>query len=329
MSHEVENMFSVRSVPWHGLGNILPAYPKTKQEILTAAGLDWEVGEFPVSVVLPSGNVVTAADKKAIVRLSDEKLLSVMGGTYKAIQPSTLVDFAFEVLDANESDQGTVDADGNPPLAFETGMSLCGGNINTLMCRVPRDILIGGADPVKLYLGFVTSHNGSLKFGVHATPVREVCKNTLNMGLSAAVQQWSVKHTASAAKRIDEARKTLNLTWKYADAFEQEMNNLLDQEFSKRQFEGMVQALWPKLDTEPAPFSREQYSMIGLLESSPTIDDGIRYTKYGALNAVREFDDWGRRFNDTGTSTAEKRTMATMFGKAKERSEKALAYLNS
>ena len=90
----------------------------------------------------------------------------------------------------------------------------------------------------------------------------------------------------------------------------------------------MVADLFPKGISERAPFSREQYAMIGLLESSPTIDDGIRYTKYGALNAVREYDDWGRRFNDTGPSIAEKRTMATMFGQAKARSDMALAYLS-
>src|SRR5206468_29367 len=147
------------------------------------------------------------------------------------------------------------------------------------------------------------------------------------LGLKQAVQSWSVKHTANATSRISEARRTLKLTWQYADAFQAEMDELLAQEFTKRQFEVMISELFPKSATEPAPFSREQYSMIGLLESSPTIDDGIRYTKYGALNAVREFDDWGRRFNESGAPVAEKRTMATMFGKAKDRSDKTLAYL--
>ncbi len=329
MSHEVEEMFSVREVPWHGLGNVLPEYPKSREEILVAAGLDWEVGEFPVQVELPSGNVLVAEDKKAIVRLSDETLLSVMGGTYTPIQPAQLVDFAFAVLEVDPIEfeiAGLID--GEPPILFETGMSLSGGRVNTLMCRVPKEILIGGADAVTLYLGFTTSHDGSLKFGSHATPIREVCKNTLNLGLSQAVQSWSVKHTASATKRIEEARRTLKLTSQYADSFEKEMNALLAQDFSKREFERMVSELFPKGTSEVAPFSREQYSMIGLLESSPTIDDGIRYTKYGALNAVREFDDWGRRFNDTGPSIAEKRTMATMFGKSKDRSDRVLAYLS-
>ena len=323
MPHEVENMFSVRDIPWHGLGNILPAYPKTKEEILTAAGLDWSVGEFPISVTLPSGKVLEAPDKKAIVRLSDESLLSVMGGTYAPIQPADLVDFTFAVLSVDEGDMKSDE----PPILFETGMSLSEGRVNTLMCRVPSDILIGGEDAVTLYIGFVTSHDGSLKFGAHVTPIREVCKNTLNLGLAHASQSWSVKHTASATSRISEARRTLQLTWRYADQFQIEMDALLAQEFTKRQFEKMISELWPKTDKEAAPFSREQYAMIGLLESSPTIDDGMRATKYGALNAVTEHFDWGTRFNDGGAPLAEKRTMHTLFGKAKVQSDRALAYL--
>lgn len=324
MAHEVETMVSVRSVPWHGLGNVLPAYPKSKQELLEAAGLDWQVGEFPIQVIMPSGNVLTAPDKKAIVRLTDETLLSVMGGTYTPIQPADLVDFALAVMEVDDSE---LDTDGDPPLLFETAMSLSGGRINTIMCRVPANVLVGGEDAVTLYVGFVTSHDGSLRFGAHVTPIREVCKNTLNLGLSMATQSWSVKHTASATRRIEEARRTLQLTRKYADEFERQMNELLAQEFTKRQFELMVQDLWPKSPSEPAPFSREQYSMIGLLESSPTIDDGIRYTKYGALNAVTEYHDWNRRFNEGGPPVEEKRTMATMFGDAKKRADQALAYL--
>jgi hypothetical protein len=106
------------------------------------------------------------------------------------------------------------------------------------------------------------------------------------------------------------------------------MNDLLDQEFSKREFEPMVSDLFPKSSTEPAPFSKEQYSMIGLLESSPTIDDGIRYTRYGAINAVTEHFDWSVRFNEGGAPHAEKRTAHVLWGPAKKQADRALAYLS-
>lgn len=324
MAHRVENMMSVRQTPWHGLGNVLPEYPKTKQEILTAAGLDWEVREFPVSVNLPDGKVITADDKKALVRSTDDTLLSIMGGGYNPIQPAVLVDFAFALLEVTEGEMRDSD---EPPILFETAMSLAGGRVNTLMTKVPKTVQVGGADPVHLYVGFVNSHDGSLKFGVHVTPIREVCMNTLNLGLKKAVQSWSCKHTAGALDAIEEARKALRLTRAYADEFEVAMNDLLAQDFTKREFEQMVSKLFPKGSGEAAPFSKEQYSMIGLLESSPTIDDGIRYTRYGALNAVTEYFDHNRRFNETDTPVQEKKFMAAMFGDAKKNADKVMAYL--
>jgi hypothetical protein len=107
------------------------------------------------------------------------------------------------------------------------------------------------------------------------------------------------------------------------------MDALLDQEYTKRQFEVMVADLWPKASADPAPFSKEQYSLIGLLESSPTIDDGFRYTKWGALNAVSEFQCWGSRFNAGGPSVEEKRTMHSVFGRGKAQTDRAYAYLSS
>lgn len=52
----------------------------------------------------------------------------------------------------------------------------------------------------------------------------------------------------------------------------------------------------------------------GLLESSPTFDDGLRYTKYGALNAVTAFHDWNTRYNEGDVSMEEKRTINVLFG---------------
>jgi len=324
MPADVENMFSVRQAAWHGLGSILPKYPKSVQEILVAAGLDWDVVELPVTVTFSDGTVVTADDRKGIGRETDHSLLSIMGGGYQPMQPRELVEFAFSLLDATEYD---FDMGEEPPILFETGLSLAGGRVNCLLTRVPKDIRIGGIDPVELYLAFVTSHDGSYKFGVHATPVRVVCRNTLNAGLRQAVQSWSTKHTAGAVTSIDEARRTLQLTWKYADAFEEAMNQLIETEFTRRQFEAMVKDLFP--NNERAPFSREQYGMLGLLESSPAIGDDIRGTKYGAFNAVTEWWDWGTRFNEGGASTEEKRTVHQLFGPAKKQADRALAYLSS
>lgn len=327
MPADIESFFSVRESAWHNLGVRLEAHPKSVDEILNASGLNWNVTTLPVSVTFPDGTVKVAEDKVGIGRTSDNSLLSIMGAGYVPIQPRDLVEFSFSLLDV--TDKEFESAEGDPPILFETGMSLAGGRVNVLLTRIPKDIRIGGIDPIALYLAFVNSMDGSYRFGVHATPVRVVCRNTLNAGVKGAVQSWTTRHTAGAAKSIDEARKTLKLTWQYADAFEASMNKLLDTEYTRRDFEGLVRDLFPKPAGERAPFSREQYGILGLLESSPTINDDIRKTKYGCFNAVTEWFDYGTRYNEGGASIEEKRTINHLFGNAKKQADRTLAYLSA
>jgi hypothetical protein len=54
MSHGIttnDQMFSVRQVPWHGLGVVLDEYPKSIDQALDNAGLGWKVTHGDVLVV--------------------------------------------------------------------------------------------------------------------------------------------------------------------------------------------------------------------------------------------------------------------------------------
>ena len=47
MAHMVETMAYAGEVPWHGLGKPVPA-DLTPDQMLEAAGLDWEVEQIPL-----------------------------------------------------------------------------------------------------------------------------------------------------------------------------------------------------------------------------------------------------------------------------------------
>jgi hypothetical protein len=54
MSHGItqhDHMFSVRAMPWHGLGIVLEDYPRSIDEALDRAGLGWKVTHGDVLVV--------------------------------------------------------------------------------------------------------------------------------------------------------------------------------------------------------------------------------------------------------------------------------------
>jgi hypothetical protein len=54
MSHGItssDSMFSVRQLPWHGLGAVLDTYPRSIDEALKKSGLGWKVTHGDVLVV--------------------------------------------------------------------------------------------------------------------------------------------------------------------------------------------------------------------------------------------------------------------------------------
>ena len=54
MSHGIthnDQMFSVRAMPWHGLGVVLDEYPCSIDEAMGKAGLGWKVAHGDVLVV--------------------------------------------------------------------------------------------------------------------------------------------------------------------------------------------------------------------------------------------------------------------------------------
>lgn len=328
MPADVETMFSHREVPWHGIGTIVED-KLTAKEALIAAGLDWEVDLYPVFArmggasklgddgVSIAPDEVEVPDTFAVVRDKDWSTLGVVGSRYVPVQNWKTFEFFDTLVESGDA-------------KYETAGALGGGRKVWMTATVPREIMIAGADPVNLYLLLANSHDGSMQFTAAVTPVRVVCQNTLNLALSGAKQAWRMRHTDAIDGKIVEARQSLELTFKYADEFEAQMNALAAAEFTKAEFEKLVKKAFPSKDETNRAFSDEQYAMIGVLESSPTIDDGIRYTKWGALNAVREYEDWGRSFRQSKTKTIdEQRTEAAWFGRNVERSNAVLKQLQA
>lgn len=315
MSHEFESGFSARELMWHGLGTVTPDV-LTAEEAMIIAELDWEVTAQPVFAFMPQYEelYIEIPGKKVMVRESDGSIYEIVSDRYVPIQNAKAFEFFDQLVD-------------NGDAKYETAGSLKGGRVVFMTAKVDREILIGGVDPVDLYLVLTTSHDGSMALTAMKTPVRVVCKNTLNLALSGHQAQWKLKHEgADLHGKIAIARETIGLTMAYADEFEAQMNKLIDQDYTKVQFEQLVRDVFPhKLDQ---PFSPEQYGMIGTFESSPTMDDSFRYTAWGALNAVREYDDWGRTIRASkDRSEAELRTEAAWFGKNVSRSNDTFKYL--
>lgn len=189
MPANVESMFYVRSVPWHGLGTKVDE-ALTSKEALVAAGLDWNV--IQKNVMTDYYNIIDGY--KANIRESDGKVLGVVSDRYKIVQNVEAFMFTDSLVEHG--------------VCYETAGSLQEGKRVWLLAKLPDSYRLAD-EKVDPYIVFSNSHDGSGAIKAAMTPVRVVCQNTLNLALSDAKRSWSTIHTGDIMMKLDEARHTL------------------------------------------------------------------------------------------------------------------------
>jgi phage/plasmid-like protein (TIGR03299 family) len=207
MAHEVDSMMFAGEAPWHGLGVRVP-HEVTSEEAIRHAGLDWKVATTSVLAVLGGDREPTPVPRaRAVVRQSDGTPLGIVGERYRPIQNAEAFAFFDEVV-------------GEGQAIYHTAGGLNGGRRVWILAKLPGEIRVGGDDVTEKYLLLSNSHDGTSALRMLFTPVRVVCQNTLNIALRRGVgQASSIRHTASAPLRIDEARRVLGLSTDFYDEF--------------------------------------------------------------------------------------------------------------
>ncbi len=199
MSANVESMFYVGRTPWHGLGTELQeedGYDLDKCRV--SSGLDWdaelvgmETNENPPQLV---------PEAKTVRRVTDKKILGVVGNKYKILQNSQAFNWFKPFLDTKEA-------------VLHTAGSLDEGRRVWILAKINRSpLVVAQGDEVEKYLLLSHSHDGSLSIRPGFTPIRVVCSNTLAMAhADKASKLLRVKHTEQAIPALETIRDTINL----------------------------------------------------------------------------------------------------------------------
>lgn len=212
----VENMFSVRLTPWHGMGTVVQDAP-TSEDAIRLAGLDWRVESK--EIYLADGTKVP--DYYANVRSSDNKPLGIVGSRYQIVQ--------------NENAFAFTDALLGEGVKYETAGSLMGGKTIWLLAKLPDKYEILG-DEVTPYVVFTNTHDGSGSVKVAMVSTRVVCMNTLNIALRTAKRTWTARHTGNIDSKLDEAMNTLHL----ADQYMKAQQNLFEELYKVKTSDAQV-----------------------------------------------------------------------------------------
>lgn len=179
MAHNIEmidgkaQMAYAGEKPWHGLGVEVPA-DLTPEQMLEAAGLDWEVEKIAAHAIV-AGEKVNIGHS-ALVRMSDNRILDVVSNDWNPVQNAEAFEFFNDFI-----------AEGD--MEMHTAGSLCGGQIVWALAKVKDGFELFGGDQVESYLHFTNFHKYGFSTDVRFTPIRVVCNNTLTLSLNTKVEK--------------------------------------------------------------------------------------------------------------------------------------------
>jgi phage/plasmid-like protein (TIGR03299 family) len=313
MSHELDvaedgraAFVSARQPAWHGLGTVTEG-AMTAEEAISKAYLDWEVTKHPVlaQVLVPAAitedgvmvehtESVEVPEKFATVRKNpftgQHEVLGVVGPDYRVVQNWENAAFLNALVDQSGAH-------------FETAGALRGGRVVFVSMKLPKQILIGGVDPVDVYMIASGSHDGTRAFTVDVTPIRVVCANTLRASDKARQASVKRRHTAGVLDNVQRAREQLGLTFDFIDTFQAEAEALLAKKIRTDILIKITDKMWDvKRDSDGKTNGRAQNrtdKIVELFRESDTNETG-RGTAWGAYGAITEYLDWYSAAGETG-----------------------------
>lgn len=293
MSHGItkkDSMFSVREVPWHGLGKVLKTNPKSVDDALKKAGLDWEVVKAPMYVEVKKSKrakpqMIEVPDYFLTVRTDTMDPLAPVHQRYEPIQNRDAFSFLDNIL-------GEV--------IVETCGSIQGGKRVWMMTKLPEHIEVAG-DRVEQFAGVYAGHDAKQALTVAVTPVRWVCQNTISYGLSVASGRYTIRHIGGdLSTRIHEARQALGITVNYYKQFKKVGDKLGQKKLADGKMSKLLADLYPveqDMGDRAARNRTEAREMVmaifkGTLggQQAKTVGNAPG-TAWCAVNAVAEYQD--------------------------------------
>ena len=292
---ELSAMIFNGSKPWHGCG----------QQV--AADMDWRdvpkldpIGYSnrelrPMQTLGFSGGVPRMVDvpgSNAVVRVADDRVLSVVGDRYRVIQPR-------EMIEAMASVANVAGAN------LTTAGFLKDGNVQWAQARVPGldlRIPIGAKDkPASVLeenLTMFNSFDGTLPFVAGGAATDIVCQNTFMHALAETKQTgkrtFRIRHTSKSADLMAGMVAELQAMRQGFLSFAEMATRLAETRMSTADFVEFTRALVPNPeDASSAKAESKRAMLLDAWADAPGQQlDGKRGTAWGALSAVTFFTTW-------------------------------------
>ena len=319
MPARVQTMAYHGEVPWHGIGKSVPQ-GLTAEEMICAAGLDWEVDLRPAR----GATIINKKEEYSryeVVRMprqnfkEEEVLLGLVGRRYQPLQNVEAFQFFDPIV-------------GEKRAFFETAGALGEGERIWVMARMPDAMQIVPGDECLKYLLLSNTHSGEGSVIVKFTSVRVVCQNTLMLAMDDGQKAYRVRHSKKMQFKLEELADFLSITQDVFLKAETSFRRLTKIDMIGDRLDNYLEAVFPlsaaqkKNGTKPArwDFLHEIFETRADLQLP-----GVKGTLWGAYNAITMFEDYRQPKNE---ELPEQRLNRTWFGGGADIKVKALEKAN-
>jgi phage/plasmid-like protein (TIGR03299 family) len=330
MAHDIEQMFSVRAMPWHkpetgDRTTVTEDYPQSFAEARKLSGLGWD----PVAVPTAERLMTNSQLREEISRLVRDSSMKTVDETTAALadlyerslrtdkefrriaRSDTLATLSYQRDSYNiipnsafgEIIQAILDVE--PDLVkLETGGCLGGGRRVWMLARIDEPVPLPGDGSMTFpFLGLTSSHDGKASCAARLTTVRIVCGNTFSAAEAEGDRTgavYSFSHRSDWKGRLGEAREALMYARTQTQEYVAAMTDLLGIKVTPEQEQLFLREFIPAppdglvSDRVAANIAEARAAVLGFL-NGPTVEGtGIRGTAYALVNAAGEYLDHAR-----------------------------------
>ena len=185
---------------------------KTSEEVLEAAGLNYNVVKKDMYYKGSAGNLITFPDKKFTAIENTNQILGVVSSKYEICQNRDAFNF--------------IDYIGGDEVGFEyvkAGQTQSG--LVYIIARIPNITLLG--DAITPYIIFQNSHDGMNSIKATICPLRLICQNQFNVAFKQSPNTVRIVHSSQMDARMLTAREMMRDVADYMSTFEDTAEDLV------------------------------------------------------------------------------------------------------
>lgn len=272
------------------------------RQAMVQAGLDWGVslGTMYVNHLTPDGvQRIEVPERYAVQRTDTGYAVGVVGERYEPLTPREQAEWTDVLVQAGASGIAGM------------GVTKDGG----MGCRTYTVVEVGDGyrpagmedENLRVFLFTSNAFDGSTAFRASLAAWRMACINGLHINVRDLTSTWSIRHTSTMKERMELAQAAVRKAAGWGEALVVDAEELLAIPVAVDAGVEALQDLFPVPEpeyddsgaqTNARAITNAVKRQELVTETWLTADDlaNIRSTGYGLLQAVAEWNDWGRTY---------------------------------